>query len=103
MTADSVDAVELTEGLIEEYLETLASCGRNQETVKTYCRCLRELRRFLLREDMPLTMEAVALWQNSLEQSDLSVSSVNVRMSAANGLMEYSGVLKTALPMLQSK
>lgn len=94
---DSVGAVELTDSLVEEYLEDLSSRGRNVYTVKKYRNCLRELRVFLLREDRPLTIEAVELWRDSLEEDGFSTSSVNARMSAAKGLLEYHGILKTAL------
>ncbi len=94
----SAEMTELNDNLIEEYLDELASRGRNQETVKTYNRCLRELRSFLLRENLPLSREAVTLWHDSLEKSGLSVSSVNVRMSSAKGVLEYAGILPAALP-----
>ncbi|MCD8117621.1 MAG: site-specific integrase, partial [Oscillospiraceae bacterium] len=97
MPVGSDDAVELTEGLIEEYLAALAARGRNQDTVKTYRRCLRELRSFLLREDLPLTTDAVALWHDSLGESDLSAGSVNTRLSVAKGLLEYCDILPTTL------
>lgn len=80
----------ITTESVRAYLADLSARGRSVATVRGYASRLRTLW-----EDLPpdklVRRETLVDWQNKLLDRGYSPGSVNIHLSAANGLLEYMG------------
>ena len=80
----------ITTESVRAYLADLSARGRSVATVRRYASGLRTLW-----EDLPpdklVRRETLVDWQNKLLDRGYSPGSVNIHLSAANGLLEYMG------------
>ena len=80
----------ITEDAIRGYLAVLSSKGRTRDTIHMYSTRLRSLWEFLPQEKL-VYPKTLGEWQASLLQHGYSAETVNIYLSAANGLLDYIG------------
>lgn len=84
------DGLCITKAHMEGYLDALRKAGKQEETVKTYARHLKRLYDFLP-EDKRMDRGTLFQWRACMMEQGYAVRTINVSISAANGLMEYLG------------
>ena len=80
----------ITKDAIRSYLEYLSSKGRTRETVAVYSSRLRSLWEFLPQEKL-VYPDTLGKWQVALLEHGYSAATVNIHLSAANGLLDHMG------------
>ena len=75
---------------IRSYLATLTAKGRSPATVQMYAARLRALYDFLP-PDKRLSARGLALWREELLDRGYSPGTVNIHLTAANGLLDHMG------------
>ncbi|MCC8141133.1 MAG: site-specific integrase [Lachnospiraceae bacterium] len=80
----------MTQQLIDEFLNSLKASGRKAQTVRTYRRSMEELYDFLP-EGKEVTKESLEKWREDLKANGYSESTINLRLTAANGLLRFCG------------
>lgn len=85
-----VEGLTLTPELIDEFLEYLRNCGRTAPTLDTYRRNLGFLYAYLP-EDKRLRHGTLEKWRQDMVASGYAAKTINVRLSAADSLLNYCG------------
>lgn len=85
-----IKGLTLTPELIEEFLEYLQSCGRSASTLETYRRNLDFLYTYLP-EDKRMRHGTMEKWKQDMVDSGYAAQTVNVRLAAADSLLNYCG------------
>ncbi len=83
-------SVTMTTILMEQYLGSLKSGGRKKQTVRSYRHSLKELYDFLP-ADKEIKNGSLAEWKEQLKAEGYSDSTVNIRLTAANGFLRFCG------------
>ena len=78
----------VTKEHIEQYLNKLRGEGKQEETVKAYARHLNRLYHFLP-ETKQVARDTLSQWRVHMMSQGYAAQTINVSISAANGLMEY--------------
>ncbi len=83
-------SVTMTSQITEQYLNALKARGRQKQTIRTYRHSLNALYDFLPpgKEIKTGTLEE---WKKHLKADGYSDSTVNIRLTAANGFLRYFG------------
>ena len=88
---ERVSGLEITPELIEAYLAALSERGRTAETVQTYRHNLQALYTWLP-EDKRVLRGTLAQWREEMRAEEYAVRTINSRIAAANGLVEFRGL-----------
>jgi len=81
---------KMTPQLIEEFLNSLKESGRKMQTVRAYRRSMEELYDFLP-DGKEITKESLETWREHLKENGYSESTINLRLTAVNGLLRFCG------------
>lgn len=84
------ESLKLQPEMIDSYFESLRRKGRTQATLQTYRRDLDMLYSYLP-EDKRIRRGTLEHWRDDLLEGGYAARTVNVCLSAANGLLEYCG------------
>ena len=88
--AEAAPAAVLRPEEIRSYLAALTAKGRSPATVQMYAARLRALYDFLP-PDKRLSARGLALWREELLDRGYSPGTVNIHLTAANGLLDHMG------------
>ncbi len=86
----SEEPVILTETLLEQFLDSIKAGGRQKQTIRTYRYSLNELYNFLP-PDKKIEKDTLKEWKEQLKADGYSDSTVNIRITAANGFLRFCG------------
>ena len=82
--------LSLTPELIQAYLDGLAETGRSETTLETYRQRLKRLYMWLP-EEKKISRRTLEEWGDALVAEGYTVRTVNLSLSAANGLLAFCG------------
>ncbi|MCC8141448.1 MAG: site-specific integrase [Lachnospiraceae bacterium] len=83
-------SVTMSSMLMEQYLNSLQSGGRQKQTIRTYRRSLEALYDFLP-PDKEINRGTLKEWKEHNKACGYSDSTVNIRLTAANGFLRFCG------------
>ncbi len=86
----SDESLKMTSMLMEQYLNSLKSGGRQKQTIRTYRHSLDELYDFLP-PDKEIKSDTLKEWKKHNKACGYSDSTVNIRLTAANGFLRFCG------------
>ncbi len=82
--------VTMTPYLTEQFLNSLKAGGHQKQTIRTYRHSLDELYDFLP-SGKEIRTDTLKEWKEHLKKCGYSDSTVNIRLTAANGFLRYCG------------
>ncbi len=88
-------SLTMTPMLMEKYISSLKSGGRQKQTIRTYRRSLEELYDFLP-SDKVIRSDTLKEWKEYNKECGYSDSTVNIRLTAANGFLRFCGMEELA-------
>ncbi len=86
----SDEFVVLTQNLIDQFINNLAACGRQSQTIQAYQHNVQEFFDFLP-NGKKVTKEVLGNWRETLKENGYLINTVNTKMVAVNGLLRYCG------------
>lgn len=87
---ETVPTMKISFAQMEAYLQFLEEQQKSAGTIANYRRTLKAFYQYLP-EDKTIRKDTVSLWQEHLLKEGYAARTVNARISAANGFLEYRG------------